>query len=109
MGRWPANVLILFAIALLLANAECFTRCLVHPADNASMPCHSGGKAKTNPPQHDFELIQVHSQPPAGSQAAAPVYQPEIPLPNARESLSIAASPSPPILDPASSPLPLRI
>jgi len=109
MGRLFARVLVLLALALTAANAECFTRCLVHPANHASMPCHSKDKAKPSAPQHDFELVSAHSQAPAGSQVVALAHQDENCLPSAREYVSFALSPSPPILDTASSPLPLRI
>ena len=41
------KVLILLTIALTLANAQCFARCLVAPCDLATSPCHSNGNQKS--------------------------------------------------------------
>src|SRR5580700_9721399 len=49
-----ARAFILLSIALALANAQCFTRCLVEAADNATPPCHSHGKTQVLPAQHDL-------------------------------------------------------
>src|ERR1700722_5529646 len=51
-----ARVFILLSIALALANAQCFARCLVAAPDHATPPCHSHGHAKTQVagPQHDI-------------------------------------------------------
>jgi len=41
------KVLILLTLALTLANAQCFARCLVQPCDVATSPCHSSGNQKS--------------------------------------------------------------
>ena len=46
MARVLGKALILLTIALTLANAQCFARCLVQPCDTGSSPCHSQGNHK---------------------------------------------------------------
>ena len=49
-----ARVAVLLSVALALANAQCFTRCLAQPADHSAPPCHSHSKVQTPAPQHDL-------------------------------------------------------
>jgi hypothetical protein len=56
---------ILLSIALALANAECFTRCLAQPSDHAAPPCHSHGKTH-------LETQQQHDAQPSASFMLAP-------------------------------------
>jgi hypothetical protein len=58
-----ARVFILLSIALALANAQCFTRCLVKAPDHATPPCHSQGKTQVLPPQHDIRPSAVPTVP----------------------------------------------
>ena len=44
MGRIPGRVLVLFAIALVLANAACLGRCIVQSCQDTPPPCHSHSK-----------------------------------------------------------------
>jgi|SRR5579864_934264 len=44
MLRFPGKVLILLAIALALANAGCFARCIVQSCEASPPPCHSHSK-----------------------------------------------------------------
>jgi len=41
------KVLIVLTLALTLANAQCFARCLVQPCDAGTSPCHSQGNQKS--------------------------------------------------------------
>src|SRR5271170_5093983 len=99
-----ARVVILLSVALALANAQCFTRCLVQPADNAMPPCHShghsNGKAQASGPQHDIR----------------PSAAPMVPLSALAAHTNVIASPfsattelRPAPLAVARTPLPLRI
>jgi hypothetical protein len=98
-----ARVFILLSIALAIANAQCFTRCLVELPDNAPPPCHSHGKTQVLPPQHDLRPTAAPTVQAAGSLAPVPVGQ-------------FAAAPftdigelRPPPLAITTAPLPLRI
>ena len=44
MGRIPGRFLVLFAIALVLANAGCLARCIVQSCQDSPPPCHSHSK-----------------------------------------------------------------
>src|SRR5579859_3590872 len=44
MGRTTSKVLVLFAIALVLANAACLARCIVQSCQDSPPPCHSHSK-----------------------------------------------------------------
>ncbi len=69
-----ARVAILLSLALTLANAECFTRCLAQPADHTAPPCHSHSKAQLETPQqHDAQPSASFTLAPAISVAAIPV------------------------------------
>jgi len=68
-----ARVAILLSIALALANAECFTRCLAQPADHAAAPCHSHSKTHLETQQHDAQPSASFTLAPAISVAAIPV------------------------------------
>jgi hypothetical protein len=94
----------LLSIALALANAQCFTRCLVEATYNATPPCHSHGnspaKTQASGPQHDLR----------------PTAAPMVPLSALAASTNMIALPffpatelHPPSLAVAAIPLPLRI
>src|SRR5208282_1295825 len=59
MRRALSRVVILLSVMLALANAQCFARCLVQPADHAAPPCHSHGKAQAPTQQHDWRQASV--------------------------------------------------
>src|ERR1700728_1970240 len=104
-----ARVCILLSIALALANAQCFARCLVaapgNVPDHATPPCHSHGhspqKTQAAGPQHDIRP------------AAAPM----VPLSAVAAGTTVIASPfsttaklhPPPPLSAATTSPPLRI
>ena len=48
MGGIPGKVLILFAIALVLANAGCLARCIVQSCQDSPPPCHSHSKGDSS-------------------------------------------------------------
>ncbi|HYL76244.1 MAG TPA: hypothetical protein VEU96_18685 [Bryobacteraceae bacterium] len=57
MRSSAGKVLILLAIAMALANARCFSHCLVQPCgQQGSMPCHSHGKPDSNGCAHHHDL-----------------------------------------------------
>jgi len=93
----------LLSIALALANAECFTRCLAQPADHAAPPCHSHGKTQlgTAQQQHD-------AQPSAGFTLAPAIAVATIPVSRLGERLP-ASTDDRPQLTYDTGPLPLRI
>src|SRR5579859_6837843 len=60
-----ARVVVLISVALALANAECFTKCLAGPSDHGAPPCHSHAKAQTPGPQHDLRPVTGSTVQPA--------------------------------------------
>ena len=97
-----ARVAILLSIALALANAECFARCLAQPSDHAAPPCHSHGKAQlVTPQQHDAQPSASFTLAPAIAIAVLPMSWLDERLP--------AASDDRPQLTYDTGPLPLRI
>ncbi|HTC36469.1 MAG TPA: hypothetical protein VK724_24020 [Bryobacteraceae bacterium] len=98
-----ARVAILLSIALALANAECFTRCLAQPVDHAAPPCHSHSKTQLETPQqqHDAQPSASFTLAPAVAVAAIPVSSLGEPLPASRDDQ--------PQLNYDTGPLPLRI
>src|SRR5579864_1377115 len=57
MRLFAGKVLILLAIAMALANARCYSHCLVQPCgEQGSMSCHSHGKANSNGCAHHHDL-----------------------------------------------------
>jgi hypothetical protein len=54
-----SKVVTLMIVWLLLANAQCYARCLVQPCcRKASMPCHSSGKNASAGCSHHSDLGQ---------------------------------------------------
>jgi hypothetical protein len=57
MRFFAGKVLILLTIALALANARCFSRCLVQPCgQQGSMSCHSHGKSNSANCAHHHDM-----------------------------------------------------
>jgi hypothetical protein len=50
------KVLVLLFVALMLANAQCFTDCLVAHCGSKPMPCHETGKTKADHCAHGHDL-----------------------------------------------------
>ena len=50
------KVFVLLFVALMLANAQCFTDCLVAPCGSKPMPCHETGKTKADHCAHGHDL-----------------------------------------------------
>ncbi len=97
-----ARVAVLLSIALALANAECFTRCLAQPADHAAAPCHSHGKTQ-------LVTQQQHDGQPSASFSLAPVIAIAI-LPMSWQGERLVTGPNQlPQLNYDTGPLPLRI
>jgi hypothetical protein len=95
-----ARAVILLSIALTLANAECFARCLAQPPDMAA-PCHSHSKTQMTVQQHDMQPTAATTVGPAVSPVSIPVSQ-------LAERVSAGAVVQPPLIY-DTSPLPLRI
>lgn len=95
-----ARVVILLSVTLALANAQCFTRCLVQPAEHAAPPCHSHGKVQAQTQQHDLRQASV-------TQLFAPVA--EITLHLVASSFIEFGELRPPPLAFSTIPLPLRV
>jgi len=55
------KALILLAIGLVLANAQCFSRCLVTPCQAGQSPCHHSGKTAMQC-SHAQDLITASQQ-----------------------------------------------
>ena len=53
MGRFLSKILVLLAVALVLANAGCFARCVVQSCQDTPPPCHSHGKSDSHCPQQN--------------------------------------------------------
>jgi hypothetical protein len=52
------KILTLLAIALVLANAQCFVRCQLDSAGRTAPPCHSQSKLS---PDHCIEQVEVNA------------------------------------------------
>ena len=112
MRSFAGKVLILLVIAMTLANARCFSHCLVQSCgEQGSMSCHSHGKANSNSCAHHHDLTAAGA---ASVQApgeclvaftAAPVVD-ELQFP--RRTV-VEADPSPPWSSGVIATLPLRI
>jgi len=72
MQRARAKAVILLSVALMLANAECFARCLAQPADHSVPPCHSQSKTHMAAPQHDMQAVAAQTVTVAESEQYIP-------------------------------------
>lgn len=102
-----ARVVLLLSVVLVLANAQCFARCLTQPVDNAAPPCHSHGKTQTSVPQHDVRPSSAATVQTTGSFVFVPVSKSAACA--AALWFTDAADLRPPPLILATCPLPLRI
>ena len=103
MRQTLARVVIFLSIALTLANAACFARCLARSAaDHPVPPCHSQQKThEMAAPQHDM-------QPSATATVAAPVTPLYVTASQPAEPVFVGTDVQPPLTF-DTSPLPLRI
>ncbi|HEY6391776.1 MAG TPA: hypothetical protein VIX89_10890 [Bryobacteraceae bacterium] len=64
MARFPVKILIVFSIAMALANARCVAQCLVQSCESGGDHCHSHGKSNAGlcSHQHEMTVASVDSQ-----------------------------------------------
>ena len=109
MGGIPGKVLILFAIALVLANAGCLARCIVQSCQDIPPPCHSHSKGDGShcPQQNQMKTAVTGALTAASGFALLPVDRPAEAM-RAEQPLSFQAATVEP-LESALAPLTLRI
>jgi hypothetical protein len=109
MGGIPGKVLILFAIALVLANAGCLARCIVQSCQDSPPPCHSHSKGDGShcPQQNQMKTAVTGALTAASGIALLPGDWPAETM-QAEQPLSFQAATIEP-LESALAPLTLRI
>jgi hypothetical protein len=68
VARSLVKILIVFSIAMALANARCVAQCLVQPCESGGDHCHSHGKSNAGlcSHQHEMTVASVDSQAAPG-------------------------------------------